>query len=158
VGLLREARALLVCAESCTGGLIAERITRIPGCSDVFWGSVVVYDNRAKRRILRVPAGTLRQHGAVSRETACAMAEAAFRLAGGARSRALAVATTGIAGPGGGSKQKPVGLCFIAIASARSRGRARVVRVPPEPGGRARQKRRFAERALREALKEARRA
>lgn len=102
-------------AESCTGGLIASLLTEIPGSSDVVERGFVTYSNEAKTEMLGVPAKLIRAHGAVSREVAIAMAEGAL-----GRSRAqLAVAVTGIAGPGGGSAQKPVGLVYIALADGR---------------------------------------
>ncbi len=100
-------------AESCTGGLVAAALTDIAGSSDVVECGFVVYSNEAKEAMLGVPAATLKRHGAVSAETAIAMAAGALE-----RSPAdLAVSITGIAGPGGGSKQKPVGLVHFAAAS-----------------------------------------
>jgi nicotinamide-nucleotide amidase len=100
----------LATAESCTGGLIAGCLTEVAGSSTVVDRGYVVYDNRAKEEMLGVPPETLRQHGAVSEATARAMAEGAL-----ARSRCgLAVAVTGIAGPGGGTAEKPVGLVHMA--------------------------------------------
>jgi nicotinamide-nucleotide amidase len=97
-------------AESCTGGLVAAALTEIAGSSDVVVGGLVVYSNDAKQLLLDVPAAVLAAHGAVSRQTAEAMAQGAR-----ARLRAdLAVAVTGIAGPGGGSPDKPVGLVHFA--------------------------------------------
>jgi len=105
-----RARGLtLATAESCTGGLVAQRLTSIPGSSDVFLGAVVAYADEVKARELGVPPETLERHGAVSAETAAAMAA-------GARERLgadLAVAVTGIAGPGGGTEEKPVGLVYL---------------------------------------------
>jgi nicotinamide-nucleotide amidase len=105
-----RARGLtLATAESCTGGLVAARITDVPGSSDVFSGAVVAYSNEVKMSELGVPAAVLDAHGAVSAETAAAMAH-------GARSRLgvdVAVSVTGIAGPGGGSAEKPVGLVYL---------------------------------------------
>lgn len=110
--LLRERRATLAVAESCTGGLIGHRITNVPGASDYFLADYVTYSNEAKRDVLGVPEEILRTYGAVSQECARAMAE-------GARRRAKAtygLATTGIAGPTGGTPTKPVGTVFIAVA------------------------------------------
>lgn len=99
-------------AESCTGGLVAACITEIAGSSDVLDRGFVTYSNEAKMELLGVPAAMLEVHGAVSEEVARAMAEGAL-----AHSRAdVAVAITGIAGPGGGSEQKPVGLVFMGVA------------------------------------------
>ena len=112
--LLDAARArgiMLATAESCTGGLIAGLLTEIPGSSDVVDRGFVTYTNEAKTDMLGVPVETLQRVGAVSRETALAMAEGAVR-----NSRAaIAVAVTGIAGPGGGSAEKPVGLVHLAV-------------------------------------------
>jgi len=100
-------------AESCTGGLVAAALTDIAGSSDVVECGFVVYSDEAKRAMLGVPAATLKRHGAVSAETAIAMAAGAL----GRSSADLAVSITGIAGPGGGSKQKPIGLVHFAAAS-----------------------------------------
>jgi nicotinamide-nucleotide amidase len=110
---LRERRLTLAVAESCTGGLIGHRLTEVPGSSDYFLGGVVGYSNQAKIDLLGVSAQTLEQHGAVSPETAAAMATGA-RLAFGAD---VALATTGIAGPTGGTPQKPVGTVYIGLAT-----------------------------------------
>jgi nicotinamide-nucleotide amidase len=119
---LCRARGLRIAtAESCTGGLVAAALTEIAGSSDVVDCGFVTYSNAAKQRMLGVPAATLKRHGAVSAETAAAMARGALR-----KSRAdLAVSITGIAGPGGGSKQKPVGLVYFAAASRDGRRLAR---------------------------------
>ena len=101
-------------AESCTGGLIAALLTEIPGSSDVFGRGFVTYSNKAKEDMLGVPAATLRQHGAVSAPVARIMAEGAIRNS----TAQLSVAVTGIAGPGGGTEEKPVGLVHIAVARA----------------------------------------
>ena len=101
-------------AESCTGGLVGHVLTEVAGSSEYFLGSAVTYSDELKRTLLDVPAATLERHGAVSAQTAVAMAE-------GARSRlgaAVAVSVTGIAGPSGGSAGKPVGLTYVAVADA----------------------------------------
>jgi nicotinamide-nucleotide amidase len=107
---LLRARAWTMCtAESCTGGMVAARLTSIPGSSESFLGSVVAYSDEVKKSELGVPEEILRKHGAVSAETAAAMAR-------GARERLgadVAVAVTGIAGPDGGSEEKPVGLVYL---------------------------------------------
>lgn len=109
-----RARGLkVVTAESCTGGLVAGALTEIAGSSDVFDRGFVTYSNEAKQQMLGVAAQTLREHGAVSRQTAEEMARGAI-----ARSNAqISVAITGIAGPGGGSQDKPVGLVHFAAAA-----------------------------------------
>ncbi len=102
-------------AESCTGGLLAERLTRVPGSSDYFLGGAVSYSNEMKTRLVGVPPAMIQAHGAVSRAVAQAMAE-------GIRSRtgaSIGVGITGIAGPSGGTPEKPVGLVFIALADER---------------------------------------
>jgi nicotinamide-nucleotide amidase len=111
---LCRARGMRVAtAESCTGGLVAAALTAIAGSSDVVECGFVTYSNAAKQKLLGVPATILRRYGAVSGETAAAMAKGALK-----RTRAdLAVSITGIAGPGGGSKQKPVGLVHFAATS-----------------------------------------
>lgn len=111
--LCRRRGLRIATAESCTGGLVAAALTAIAGSSDVVECGFVTYSNAAKESMLGVPAATLKRHGAVSAQTAAAMAAGAL-----ARSQAdLAVAITGIAGPGGGSKQKPVGLVHFAAAN-----------------------------------------
>lgn len=111
--LLAEKKETLAIAESCTGGLLANRITNVPGSSDVFLAGYVTYANAAKIDILRVDPRLLEQDGAVSEPVARAMAEGARRRAGST----YALATTGIAGPSGGSPEKPVGTVHIAFAS-----------------------------------------
>jgi nicotinamide-nucleotide amidase len=108
----RAAGLMAATAESCTGGLIAGLLTEIPGSSNVLERGFVVYSNAAKEELLGVPAETLASYGAVSSETAVAMAEGALRA-----SRAeVAVSVTGIAGPDGGTAAKPVGLVHFACA------------------------------------------
>jgi nicotinamide-nucleotide amidase len=109
---LRARRLMCATAESCTGGLIAGLLTAVPGSSDVVERGFVTYSNRAKTEMLGVPEALLAAHGAVSRETAEAMARGALARSGAQ----VAVAVTGVAGPGGGSPEKPVGLVFIAAA------------------------------------------
>ncbi|MGN6747121.1 MAG: CinA family protein [Xanthobacteraceae bacterium] len=110
--LYRRRGMRLAAAESCTGGLVAAALTAIAGSSDVFECSFVTYSNEAKQKLLGVPSVTLRRHGAVSGETAAAMAKGALKRSGAD----CAVSITGIAGPAGGSKQKPVGLVHFAAA------------------------------------------
>jgi nicotinamide-nucleotide amidase len=117
----RAAGLMAATAESCTGGLIAGLLTEIPGSSTVLERGFVVYSNAAKQELLGIPAETLARHGAVSRETAVAMAEGALR----ASPAEVAVSVTGIAGPDGGSAAKPVGLVHFACAR---RGRPTVAR------------------------------
>ena len=111
-----SARGLkLATAESCTGGLLAKRITDIPGSSDVFEMGAVTYANRIKTMVLDVPEDMLERHGAVSEEVARAMAEGIRRKAGSD----LGIGITGIAGPGGGTPEKPVGLVYIALSDGK---------------------------------------
>jgi nicotinamide-nucleotide amidase len=111
--LLRQHGLTLALAESCTGGLVASRITDVSGSSDYFLGGVVAYSNAEKTRLLGVPEELLQQHGAVSAAVARAMAEGARRGAGAD----VAVAITGIAGPTGGTAEKPVGLVYLGLAA-----------------------------------------
>ena len=119
---LFRARGLkLATAESCTGGLVAATLTEIAGSSDVVDCGFVTYSNEAKQAMLGVPAATLKRHGAVSGQTATAMAAGALKNS----DADVSVAITGIAGPGGGSKQKPVGLVHFAAACRDGRRIAR---------------------------------
>src|SRR5690606_32816835 len=113
-------------AESCTGGGLAERLTALPGASAWMLGGVVAYANAVKESLLDVPAATLAEHGAVSRATALAMAV-------GVRRRLVAdwgVGITGIAGPGGGSEDKPVGTVHVAVEGPRRESRSWELRLP----------------------------
>jgi len=110
--LMVEKGLTLSTAESCTGGLVAARIVNVPGSSNYFMGGVVAYDNRAKMKVLGVRAETLLKYGAVSPQTAREMVVGVKELL----STDCAVSTTGIAGPGGGTPEKPVGLTYIGVA------------------------------------------
>ncbi len=110
---LRKAGLTFACAESCTGGLIAKRMTDLPGVSEVFLGGAVTYANSAKEGLLGVKHETLERYGAVSEQTAVEMAEGTRRAYGAD----VAVSTTGIAGPGGGSAEKPVGTVYIGVST-----------------------------------------
>jgi len=115
--LCRRKRLTIATAESCTGGLVAAALTEIPGSSDVVERGFVTYSDAAKKTMLGVPAALLERYGAVSRETAEAMARGALAHA----PVDLAVSITGIAGPGGGSAEKPVGLVHLAAAARSGR-------------------------------------
>jgi nicotinamide-nucleotide amidase len=130
VALLRERSLRLGLAESCTGGLLAARLTQVPGASAVLERGFVTYANRAKVEELGVDERLLERHGAVSAEVAAAMAEGARRAA----SADVSIAITGIAGPDGGTEEKPVGLVFVATDGAAGTRVRRAV----FPGGRER--------------------
>jgi nicotinamide-nucleotide amidase len=114
VCLLTKQKRTLALAESCTGGLIANRVTNVPGASKIFLGGIVAYSNEVKEKFLGVHPKTLKKFGAVSEAVAREMAEGARKKFGAD----FAIAVTGIAGPGGGTKAKPVGTVFIALADA----------------------------------------
>jgi nicotinamide-nucleotide amidase len=112
VRLLARRKKTLALAESCTGGFIAHHITNVPGASDIFLGGIVAYSNEVKQKFLGVCPKTLSKQGAVSESVAREMAEGARKKFGAD----FAIAVTGIAGPTGGTKAKPVGTVFIALA------------------------------------------
>lgn len=112
IGLLKEQRQTLAVAESCTGGGVAARLCGVPGASDVFWGGVVAYANELKETLLEVPPFVIKKAGAVSKDTALAMAVGLARKLDADYSLAI----TGVAGPGGGSEEKPVGTVHLALA------------------------------------------
>ena len=118
VALLKEAGATLTVAESCTGGLLGERLTRVPGSSESFLGGVIVYTNRLKSDLLGIPPALIEEHGAVSEPVARAMAESVRR----ALRSDYGIGITGVAGPGGGSEEKPVGTVHIALAGPGAEG------------------------------------
>jgi nicotinamide-nucleotide amidase len=128
VKLLVERKETLALAESCTGGLLADRITDVPGASVVFVAGYIVYANEAKIDVLHIDPALVEWHGAVSEPVACAMAE-------GARARAgttYALSTTGIAGPSGGSPDKPIGTVFVALAATGLKTTARQLYFPSD--------------------------
>jgi PncC family amidohydrolase len=111
ISLMRARGLSFAAAESCTGGMLASSITSVPGCSDVMMGAVVAYDNCVKQVVLGVSSATLEKFGAVSEETVREMVQGvACRLGAD-----CALATSGIAGPGGGSDEKPVGTVWVAV-------------------------------------------
>ena len=112
IGVLRSKGLRMSAAESCTGGMIGCMMTSVPGSSDVFLGSAVTYSNDSKEKILKVSHQTLLDHGAVSEEMAREMVLGSVEAYGSD----IAVAVTGIAGPGGATDVKPVGLVYIAVA------------------------------------------
>jgi PncC family amidohydrolase len=113
IDLCRERGWTLATAESCTGGLVGAALTTRAGASDAYVGGVIAYSNDVKRSQLAVPHETLRAHGAVSAEIAASMASGARR----ALNADVAVSVTGVAGPGGGTPEKPVGLVYITVES-----------------------------------------
>ena len=113
---LRKAHLHLATAESCTGGLIAALFTEVAGASDVVDCGFVTYSNEAKTDLLGVPADLITAHGAVSREVAFAMAEGALHRTRPGTGGSVAISVTGVAGPGGGTTTKPVGLVHLAVA------------------------------------------
>jgi nicotinamide-nucleotide amidase len=114
VRLLTKQKQTLALAESCTGGFIAHRITNVPGASKIFPGGIVAYRNEVKERFLGVRSVTLKKFGAVSEKVACEMAKGARKKFGAD----FAIAITGIAGPGGGTRSKPVGTVFMALTGS----------------------------------------
>lgn len=114
VALMHEKNLTLAAAESCTGGMLSSRIIDVAGVSDVYKAGFVTYANEAKQKLIGVKEETLMKYGAVSEQTAREMVAGALRAA----EADMAVAITGIAGPGGGTKEKPVGLVYIACGSA----------------------------------------
>jgi PncC family amidohydrolase len=140
VRLLARRKKTLTLAESCTGGYIANQITNVPGASKIFPGGIVAYSNTVKQKFLGVRAQTLARHGAVSEAVAREMAEGARKKFGAD----FAIAVTGIAGPGGGTKSKPVGTVFMALAGAFGT----IVERKLNPFGREKFKRATAEQAL----------
>jgi nicotinamide-nucleotide amidase len=146
--LLREclARGLTIaCAESCTGGLVTAEITEIPGSSEALWGGIVAYSNDSKARLLGVAPAAIAEHGAVSREVAREMAAGALKASGAD----ISLAITGIAGPGGGTEEKPVGLVWFAWRAADGRSSEACERFE---GSRAAVRKAAAERAMRGAM------
>lgn len=116
VALMQEKKLTLAVAESCTGGMLSSRMIDVPGVSDVYKAGFVTYANEAKQNLIGVKEETLKEFGAVSEQTAREMVLGAMKAA----KTDMAVATTGIAGPGGGTKEKPVGLVYIGCGNADS--------------------------------------
>lgn len=141
VHLLTERGLTIAVAESCTGGLVGHRLTNVPGSSACFLGGVVAYHNRVKAQVLGVDQGLLEREGAVSEPVAVAMAEGVRRLL----DADVGVGVTGVAGPAGGTAEKPVGMVFMALAERSGRSIARRFRWE---GDRWANKERSAEAAL----------
>jgi PncC family amidohydrolase len=117
IGRLMLGKGLcLTTAESCTGGLLSHTITNVPGSSSYYKGGIIAYDNAIKKAFLSVSTQTLEQYGAVSAETASEMARGVIQNLGGD----IGVAITGVAGPSGGSREKPVGTVFIAVSDIKN--------------------------------------
>ena len=112
VNTLKDKKLTIACAESCTGGLVAKTITDVGGCSSVFLGGVVSYANEIKEKVLGVKCETLKKYGAVSEFTAMEMADGVRRLC----NSDIGISTTGIAGPGGGTEEKPVGTVYVGFS------------------------------------------
>ena len=149
VGLLLERGSTLAVAESCTGGLLSSRLTDVPGSSGCFLQGQVTYNNPAKEALLGVEHATIEAHGAVSEPVALEMAQGCLVRSGAD----FAVATTGIAGPAGGSAEKPVGMLCLAVASKRPDGSILVEASTQQHfGDRSQNKARFSEAALRALL------
>lgn len=110
--LLRSRGLTLAIAESCTGGLVSDRVTDIPGSSDYFLAGLITYSDHSKRRFLNVRETSLMEYGAVSDQVAQEMAQGVRRTVGSD----IGISTTGIAGPGGGTEEKPVGLVYLAVS------------------------------------------
>ncbi|MEA3339311.1 MAG: CinA family protein [Chloroflexota bacterium] len=111
--LLKQCACTLALAESCTGGLVSHRVTNVPGSSGYYQGAVVAYSNEIKELVLQVQRDTLHRYGAVSERTALEMARGVRRIF----HADIGLSVTGIAGPGGGAPEKPVGLTYIALAA-----------------------------------------
>lgn len=128
VKLLTQRKQTLAVVESCTGGFLAHRITNVPGASTVFLAGYVTYANAAKEEMLGVDSRLISAHGAVSEKVARAMAEGARQQS----NATFALATTGIAGPGGGTEEKPVGTVFVALAADGTTTQIRNLRFPDD--------------------------
>ncbi|HHH82788.1 MAG TPA: CinA family protein [Chloroflexi bacterium] len=142
--LLRSRGLTLAVGESCTGGLVSHRITNMPGSSSYFLGGIVAYSNEIKERLLGVSPRSLEMHGAVSEQVALEMARGAQSALGAD----VGIAVTGIAGPGGGTPDKPVGLTWVAVSGPQGE----LVVEHRWRGGRAENKERSASAALKLAL------
>lgn len=167
VSVLRASRAALCTVESCTGGLIAHLLTQVSGSSEVFWGGIVSYDNSAKHFLLGVSPELIQKHGAVSEEVAAEMArQGLIKMRDALNTSAanikkpealICIATTGIAGPTGGTPEKPVGLCYIGLAgpwTGLGEIPVRTFKTQATPGRtRAENKESFASHALEQVLK-----